>query len=39
MGIELYRLVPAHLTPAHLVATILMTAGLDVRSAITSGGR
>jgi hypothetical protein len=39
MRIEFYRLVPAHVTPAHLVATILMTAGLDVRAASSSGGR
>jgi len=34
MGIEFYSLVPSHVSPKELVATILMTAGLDTRSAV-----
>jgi len=33
MGIEFYSMLPSHLSPKELVATILMTAGLDTRSA------
>jgi len=33
MGIEFYSLVPSHVSPKELVATVLMTAGLDTRSA------
>ena len=38
MGVALYRMVPAQVTPAHLVRTILMTPGLEVRPTQQQGG-
>lgn len=34
MGIQFYSLVPSHISPRELVDTILMTGGLDTRSAV-----
>lgn len=33
MGIKFYSMLPSHLSPKELVATILMTAGQDTRRA------